>query len=82
VEERQIRKIRAAVAQAALDLAAQMMEIDACLAHALLEEPSQMPLGQRNVEKRQQRLGDSVGDWPETLAESGREKEGLHERQA
>ena len=79
VKEREIRKIRAAVTQAALDLTAQMVEIDACFAHALLEEPSQVRPGQGHVQKREERLGHSLGHRPKPQPASGREEEGLHE---
>jgi len=78
-EEAQVREIRRAIAQMAFDLFAKMMKIDARFQDAVAGEPRQVRPNQRDVQEREERLGNTLGDRPETHAPARSEEKGPHE---
>ena len=62
MEKRQLRQLRRLLAQVALDLVAEVMEINRYFAHAGLLKTPQVRAGEGDVQKREQRLGKGVGD--------------------
>jgi hypothetical protein len=77
-EEAQLAEVRRAIAKLAFDLFAKMMKIDACFEDAVPPEARQMLPDQGNVEKREERLRDHLGDRRKARASTCREEEGPH----
>lgn len=75
-EEDELWQFRRAVDQVLLDLMAEMMEIHAGFANAEPREMREVGSGERDVQIRKERLGDSFGDRTKTHSASGREQEG------
>jgi hypothetical protein len=62
----------------ALDLIAEMMEINRYFADAGLVKSPEMRNGQGDIQERQQRLRDGFGHGPEANAPPGAEKDRAH----
>jgi hypothetical protein len=76
----ELRKLARMLAESALDLVAQVMEVDARLADSRAAEAFEVGRQQRDVQKGKERLGDRLGDGKKPLAAACREEEGLHEK--
>jgi hypothetical protein len=76
--EGELRKIRSLLAQVALDLIAEMMEINRYFADAGLVKAPEVREREGNVEKRQERLRDALGHGPEANASPGAKKDRPH----
>ncbi len=74
-EEAELREFRRAVDQVLLDLLTQMVEIDSRLRHTSAAEPREVRPRERNVEKREERLRNPLGDGTKAHAAAGREEE-------
>jgi hypothetical protein len=77
-EELELRKVARLLAEAALDLVAQVVEIDARLADAAAAQALEVRPQERDVQEGQEGLGNRVGHRPEPLAAPGGKEEGLH----
>jgi hypothetical protein len=76
--ENELWKIRRLLAQVALDLIAEMMEINRYFADAGLVQSPEMRDRQGDVEERQQRLREGLGRGPEANAPPGAKKDRAH----
>jgi hypothetical protein len=77
-EKRELRKIRRLMAQVALDLVAQVMEINRYFADAGLSKPPEVSGGEWNVQEGEKGLGDRFRHGPEAFAPAGAKENGSH----
>src|SRR5262249_45246545 len=75
-EEEELREFRRAIDQVLLDLVAEMVEIDRCLADTEVSETREVREGERNVEVGEERLGDPLRHGPEPDPSARGEEEG------
>ena len=78
-EEAELRKFRRAIDQVLLDLLAEMVEIDGCLADPESSQTREVRARERHVEIGEERLRDAFGDRPEADSPAGGQEKSAHQ---